>query len=224
MGRLSLHRACGQSGRAQAQDHRPRGWPREFKRNALRTDYQCFEIRGPAQRERGCRLHRPPLAVGVQRLRRLAAHEFAPELSEWRIDAAARSRRDPSATDCRVSCRGEILAWHPAPGAMVASGRLWYAEPIRTEEVAFETNVFLVTKAKAEQLQTTANAPPPQTEPEPKAGAEPEPASKPSPDPEPPARHRQSKDNASAYRHRASRSLEPARDQDVAQTALRGRA
>ena len=65
-------------------------------------------------------------------------------------------------------------------------GRLWYAEPIRTEEVAFETNVFLVTKAKAEQLQTTANAPPPQTEPEPKAGAEPEPASKPSPDPEPP--------------------------------------
>ena len=65
-------------------------------------------------------------------------------------------------------------------------GRLWYAEPIRTEEVAFETNVFLVTKAKAEQLQTMANAPPPQTEPEPKAGAEPEPASKPSPDPEPP--------------------------------------
>ena len=65
-------------------------------------------------------------------------------------------------------------------------GRLWYAEPIRTEEVAFETNVFLVTKTKAEQLQTTANAPPPQTEPEPKAGAEPEPASKPSPDPEPP--------------------------------------
>ncbi len=33
-------------------------------------------------------------------------------------------------------------------------GRLWFAEPIGAEEVAFEANVFLLTKAKAEQLRT----------------------------------------------------------------------
>ncbi len=32
--------------------------------------------------------------------------------------------------------------------------RLWFAEPIGAEEVAFEANVFLLTKAKAEQLRT----------------------------------------------------------------------
>ena len=31
-------------------------------------------------------------------------------------------------------------------------GRLWYAEPVGAEEVAFESGVFLLTKAKAEQL------------------------------------------------------------------------
>ena len=33
-------------------------------------------------------------------------------------------------------------------------GRLWYAEPVGAEEVAFESGVFLLTKAKAEQLRT----------------------------------------------------------------------
>ena len=35
--------------------------------------------------------------------------------------------------------------------------RLWYAEPVGADEVAFEAGVFLLTKAKAEQLRTTAN-------------------------------------------------------------------
>ncbi len=33
-------------------------------------------------------------------------------------------------------------------------GRLWFSEPIGAEEVAFESNVFLLTKSKAEQLRT----------------------------------------------------------------------
>ena len=32
-------------------------------------------------------------------------------------------------------------------------GRFWYAEPVGVQEVAFESGVFLLTKAKAEQLQ-----------------------------------------------------------------------
>ena len=36
-------------------------------------------------------------------------------------------------------------------------GRLWYAEPVGADEVAFESGVFLLTKAKAEQLRATAD-------------------------------------------------------------------
>ena len=38
-------------------------------------------------------------------------------------------------------------------------GRLWYAEPVGAEEVAFESGVFLLTKAKAEQLRATQEDP-----------------------------------------------------------------
>ena len=34
-------------------------------------------------------------------------------------------------------------------------GRVWYKEPVGAEEVAFESGVFLLTRAKAEQLRTT---------------------------------------------------------------------
>ena len=44
--------------------------------------------------------------------------------------------------------------------------RLWYAEPVPVEEVAFETNVFLVTKARAEALKATPRDPSP-SQPEP---------------------------------------------------------
>ena len=63
-------------------------------------------------------------------------------------------------------------------------GRLWYAEAIRQEEVAFESNVFLLTKAKAEELKTAPGAPPP-PEPGTPPDPEPEPEPKPSPGPEP---------------------------------------
>ena len=59
-------------------------------------------------------------------------------------------------------------------------GRLWFAEPIGQEEVAFESNVFLLTKAKAKELTVTPSPPPP-TPPDP-----PDPEPDPDPEPEPP--------------------------------------
>ncbi len=43
--------------------------------------------------------------------------------------------------------------------------RVWYKEPVYAEEVAFEADVFLLTKAKAEQLRATGTLPPPQPAP-----------------------------------------------------------
>ena len=64
--------------------------------------------------------------------------------------------------------------------------RLWYAEPIGVEEVAFEPSVFLLTKAKAEALKETPGEPdPPQPEPSPPPGPEPGPGPGPDPDPTP---------------------------------------
>ena len=58
--------------------------------------------------------------------------------------------------------------------------RLWYAEPIRQEEVAFESSVFLLTKSKAEELKATPGGRPrPQPEPTPSPGPEPEPGPEP---------------------------------------------
>ena len=58
-------------------------------------------------------------------------------------------------------------------------GRVWYAEPVLPEEVAFESSVFLLTKEKAEALKATAS------QPEPAPGPEPEPVPEPHPTPEP---------------------------------------
>ena len=71
--------------------------------------------------------------------------------------------------------------------------RLWLAEPVRPEEVVFEPNVFLLTKAKAEALNALAGSesaaphPDSRTGPEPKPGPGPEPlpGSKPEPEPGP---------------------------------------
>ncbi len=60
--------------------------------------------------------------------------------------------------------------------------RLWYAEPINTEEVAFEANVFLLTRSKAEELKITPEDTP-HLPPEPDPGPEPE--TEPDPKPEP---------------------------------------
>jgi len=60
-------------------------------------------------------------------------------------------------------------------------GRLWYAEPIRQEEIAFEADVFLLTRNRSEALKTSPEPDPPPPEPQPgHTGAEPE------PDPAPP--------------------------------------
>ena len=73
--------------------------------------------------------------------------------------------------------------------------RLWLAEPIRPEEVVFEPNVFLLTKAKADALNALAGSEPAAPRPdsrtgtERKSGPEPEPlpGSKPEPTPGPAA-------------------------------------
>ena len=65
-------------------------------------------------------------------------------------------------------------------------GRLWYAEPIRQEEVAFESSVFLLTKAKAEELKATpGGTSPPQPEPSPSAAPDPEHEPQPGSEPTP---------------------------------------
>ncbi len=69
--------------------------------------------------------------------------------------------------------RGEFgLASGAKDGAQYE--RLWYAEPIGAEEVAFEASVFLVTKAKAQELRATPEGQP-QPEPGPTPGPGPEP-------------------------------------------------
>ena len=67
-------------------------------------------------------------------------------------------------------------------------GRLWFVEPIGQEEVAFESSVFLVTKAKAKELKAaTEGGLPPQPEPPSGSGseAEPDPGQGPGPVPTP---------------------------------------
>ena len=63
--------------------------------------------------------------------------------------------------------------------------RLWYAEPINSEEVAFEDGVFLVARTKAEALRSTPEVPTsPQPEPALSPKREPEPESHPEPGPD----------------------------------------
>ena len=64
--------------------------------------------------------------------------------------------------------------------------RLWHAEPIGAEEVAFEARVFLLSKAKAEELKAPPGDPTkPQQEPAPSPSPEPEPEPEPAPGPKP---------------------------------------
>ena len=61
--------------------------------------------------------------------------------------------------------------------------RLWYAEQINAEEVAFEADVFLLTRSKAKELKIDTEDPPrPPQEPEP--SPEPETETEPKPDPD----------------------------------------
>ena len=60
--------------------------------------------------------------------------------------------------------------------------RLWYSEPIGAEEVAFEARVFLLSKAKAEEIKAPVEDP---TRPQPEPGSSPDPKPEPEPEPEP---------------------------------------
>ena len=62
--------------------------------------------------------------------------------------------------------------------------RLWYEESVEAEEVAFEKNVFLVTKAKAKELKV-ASEDSSQTQPEPAPSPEPAPQPEPESGPDP---------------------------------------
>ena len=82
-------------------------------------------------------------------------------------------------------CKGEFGL---ASGAREdgAYGRVWYAEPVGQEEVAFESGVFLLTKARAGQLKKPpGESPPPQPSPAPGSVPEPEPEPVPAPEPTP---------------------------------------
>ena len=89
------------------------------------------------------------------------------------------------------SCKRQIVEFVARGDFGLASGaredgsfeRLWYAEPINTEEVAFEADVFLLTRSKAQDLKTTPeDTPRPPLEPEPRP--EPEIETDPEPDPD----------------------------------------
>ena len=63
--------------------------------------------------------------------------------------------------------------------------RLWYAEPLGPEEVAFEAEVFLLTKATVEELRARLAPPAPQPMPSPRPPPTPEPDPGPHPEPGP---------------------------------------
>ena len=63
--------------------------------------------------------------------------------------------------------------------------RLWLAEPVRPEEVAFETDVFLLTKVRAQRLLEPREPKPPRSEPPSRPDPQPRPDPEPQPEPEP---------------------------------------
>ena len=66
--------------------------------------------------------------------------------------------------------------------------RIWFSEPVSADEVVFESQVFLLTKAKAKALKTIPETTPgtgPEPEPKPEPGPGPEPGPQPEPEPEP---------------------------------------
>ena len=115
----------------------------------------------------------------------MAAQEPAPKLSRRFADTAHRSR---------CGAASEIVEFVEAGSFGLASGgrdgggyeRLWFAEPVGAEEVAFEASVFLMTKEKVEALREAAEegrrGPEPAPEPSPEATPKPEPGSAPEPD------------------------------------------
>ena len=84
----------------------------------------------------------------------------------WPLTSLRQSFLDGSLTrllDPDTALRRRIIEFVESGDFGLASGeantgdytRLWYKEPVGAEEVAFETGVFLLTKAKAEELRAT---------------------------------------------------------------------
>ena len=119
------------------------------------------------------------------------------ETGAWPLKSLRRSFLDGSLTrllDPDAVLRRKIVEFVESGSFGLASGaeseggyeRLWFAEPVGIDEVAFEDNIFLLTEARAEALRSapekkTQPAPEPVTQP----GPRPEPAAPPDPDPAP---------------------------------------
>ena len=113
----------------------------------------------------------------------------------WPLPSLRRSFLDGSLTrliDPDTILKRQIVEFVARGDFGLASGarkdgsfeRLWFAEQINAEEVAFEADVFLLTRSKSEELKTTLEespSPPPQ---EPEPGPEPETEEEPKPDPD----------------------------------------
>ena len=110
----------------------------------------------------------------------------------WPLPSLRQSFLDGSLTrllDPDMILRRQIVEFVARGDFGLASGtgnggsydRLWYTEPVRPEEVAFESSVFLLTKAAAEALRPTPGVPLPQLTPSPAPEPEPDPAPGPEP-------------------------------------------
>ena len=115
----------------------------------------------------------------------------------WPLKSLRQSFLDGSLTrltDPDAVLRRKILEFVESGSFGLASGtgdgggyeRLWFAEPVGAEEVAFEANVFLLTREKAEALRKTPEEDRPRAEPspEPDPEATPKPESGPTPKPD----------------------------------------
>ncbi len=113
------------------------------------------------------------------------------ETGEWPLKSMRQSFLDGSLTrliDPDAILRQKITEFVEKGEFALASGdqndgtytRIWYAEPISQEEVAFESGVYLLTKAKAEELKTPPEDPEP-----PRPGPTPDPGPRPGPKPDP---------------------------------------
>ena len=118
------------------------------------------------------------------------------EAGEWQLTSLRQSFLSGALTrliDPDAVLRRQIVSFVSNGDFGFASGRredggfdrLWFAEPLAPEEVAFETNVFLLSKAKAEQLKAMPETPSElQPGPAPSPGPEPEPEPEPQPGPQ----------------------------------------
>ncbi|MEW6542166.1 MAG: DUF499 domain-containing protein [Nitrospirota bacterium] len=119
------------------------------------------------------------------------------ESAAWPLASLRQSFLNGSLTrllDPDTTLRGKIVEFVGRGDFGLASGekpdgtyeRVWFQEPVTADEVAFESGVFLLTKAKAQTLKAGVPAPTPGPEPQsafpvPESGSEPQPSPAPLP-------------------------------------------